>query len=72
MRELTISEQAALELLGDFQPTVNPLDCKIKGYVNGNKEYYDSPSLREMADALNSIAQWLDERANEAETQEKV
>ena len=72
MREFTISELATLELLGDFQPTVNPLDCMLKGSIDGHKEYISSTSLREMADALNSIAQWLDERANEAETQEKV
>ena len=72
MREFTITELAALEILGDFQPTNKPLDCRIKGSVNGNTEYYDSHSLREFADALNSIAQWLDERANEYERVEKL
>lgn len=70
MREFTDSELATLELLGDFEPTVKPLECMLKGSINGNKEYLSSTSLREMADALYSIAQWLDERAIEAE--EKV
>ena len=71
MREFTECEEATLEFLGNFGPTVDPLKCEIKGYMDG-KTYLNSTQLRELAIDLNSIAQWLDERATEAETQEKV
>jgi hypothetical protein len=76
MRELTESELETLEFLGRFGPTVDPLKCESKGYMHdsegGGKVYLSSPDLRALADDLTSIAQWLDERATEAETKEKV
>ena len=75
MRELTASEQETLELLGDFRPTVNVLHCEIKGRMidsDGDpvKVYFNSTGLRELATDLNSIAQWLDERATEHENEQ--
>jgi hypothetical protein len=72
MREFTQSEQETLEFLGRFGPTVNPLLCEIKGWTMDSdgevcKTYLSSPALRDIANDLNSIAQWLDERANEAD-----
>ena len=73
MREFTEREQETLEFLGRFGPTSNPLLCELKGWMadddGGGKVYLRSPDLRAIAEDLNSIAQWLDERATEAEEQ---
>ena len=71
MRELTERQLNALEFLGDFEPTTIVENCEIKGYMDG-KVYLNSTDLRDLADNLNSIAQWLDERATEAETKEQA
>lgn len=72
MRELTEREEETLEMLGRFGPTVNPLLCELKGWMLDSdgevcKTYLRSPDLRTIAEDLISIAQWLDERATEAE-----
>lgn len=71
MREFTKSELETLEFLGSFGPTVDPLACEVKGYMHdsegGGKVYLRSPDLRAIAEDLISIAQWLDERATQAE-----
>jgi hypothetical protein len=74
MRELTARELETLDWLGGFLPTNVITNCEIKGYMvdrdgDNCKTYLNSPSLREIAEDLNSVAQWLDERANEAEEQ---
>lgn len=68
MREFTKREQETLDWLGSFGPTVNVLACEIKGYMvdsdgDNCKTYLSSPQLRDIAEDLISIAQWLDERA---------
>ena len=72
MREFTPREQETLDWLGSFGPTVKPALCEIKGRMvddDGDvcKTYLNSTDLRAVAEDLNSIAQWLDERATEAE-----
>lgn len=72
MRELTKSELETLEFLGRFGPTVDPLLCELKGWMMDSdgdvtKVYLNSTDLRDVAGSLYSIAQWLDERATEAE-----
>lgn len=73
MREFTEREKETLDFLGCFHPTVKETDCTIKGYMADgdykdiSKIYLSSPDLRALAEDLNSIAQWLDERATEAE-----
>ncbi len=75
MREFTPREKETLEFLGRFHPTVKETDCTIKGYMHdeegGGKVYLCSPDLRALAEDLISIAQWLDERATEAEQEKK-
>ena len=74
MREFTEREQETLEFLGSFGPTVKETDCMIKGYMSDDegvgKVYLHSTALRNLAEDLNSIAQWLDERATKAEQNE--
>ena len=77
MRDFTESEQETLNFLGNFQPTVNVLDCTVKGWITDEcgdtyKTYLSSTELRDLAANLNSVAQWLDERANEYERVEKL
>ena len=78
MREFTPGEQETLQLLGNFGPTTNISDRMLKGWTIDNeadglvKTYMSSRDLREIAEDLNSIAQWLDERATEAERKEGV
>lgn len=72
MREFTKREQDTLDFLGNFGPTVKPALCEIKGWMSDDegsvcKTYLNSTDLRTLAEDLNSIAQWLDERATEAE-----
>lgn len=71
MREFTEREKETLEFLGRFGPTVDPVACELKGYMADDegvgKVYLRSPDLRAIAEDLVSIAQWLDERATEAE-----
>ena len=73
MKEFTEREQETLEFLGNFNPTVKETDCAIKGYMatgdykDITKTYLRSPDLRNLAQDLESIAQWLDERATLAE-----
>ncbi len=77
MRDFTESEQETLNFLGNFQPTVNVLDCTVKGWITDAcgdtyKTYLSSTELRDLAADLNSVAQWLDERATEYERVEKL
>lgn len=67
MRELTERQLNALEFLGNFGPTTVEKNCEVKGWMDGDKVYLNSTDLRDLADNLTSIAQWLDERATEAE-----
>ncbi len=68
MRLMTVEELDALEFLGDFGPTVNVMDCTVKGSMDGYKVYLSSTELRQLATSLSSVAQWLDERATEEES----
>ena len=69
MRELTEREQNTLEFLGNFGPTVTVQDCTVKGYMADDdgigKVYLNSRDLRAMAEDLASVAEWLDQRADQ-------
>lgn len=58
-----------MKFLGNFGPTVNVDSREIKGYMldpddgEGGKVYLDSGELRELANACNEMANWLDARA---------
>jgi hypothetical protein len=69
MRELTEREQDTLEFLGNFHPTVTVQDRMVKGYMSdsdgGGKVYLDPTDLRAMAEDLASVAEWLDQRADQ-------
>lgn len=69
MREFTQHEQDTLEFLGNFGPTATVQDRMVKGWMadseGGGKVYLDSTDLRLMAEHLVSIAQWLDDRADQ-------
>lgn len=53
--------------LGNFSPTVHAQNKEVKGYTfddeGGNKTYYSSDDLRNIASACVHVANWLDARA---------
>jgi len=53
--------------LGEFGPTVHVKNREVKGYTfddeGGNKTYYSSDDLRNIAAACIKVADWLDKRA---------
>lgn len=64
----SLKAASVLKELGEFGPTVNPVNRELKGYIDG-KCYYDSKDLRELAAACIEAADWLDLRAAMAATQ---
>lgn len=61
-----ISENAGywMEFLGNFGPTVHVNNREVRGYMDG-RTYLTSNDLRELAIALNEVADWLDKRAEQ-------
>jgi hypothetical protein len=61
-----------MKFLGNFGPTVNAHRREVKGFMldqddgDGYKAYLSSTELRELADACNEMAIWLDARADRA------
>jgi len=61
-----------MKLLGDFRPLTDLTKKEVKGYMWDSEEYgtykkyFSSNQLREMAEDLNLVAQWLDDQAKNA------
>jgi hypothetical protein len=70
--DLSNNTKSWMQLLGNFTPTVNVKDRMVKGYTidpddgSAGKTYHTSDELRELAEACNEVADWLDNRAAEA------
>ena len=65
---LSQNAKDAMQLLGDFGPTVHVANREVKGYTyntdgEGGKAYYDNNDLRNIAAGCIEVAQWLEERA---------
>ena len=72
-REVSEGSRAWMRTLGNFGPTVNPIYREVTGYMLGDsaeaeKTYYDSGELRELAAACIEVADWLDKRAELAQS----
>jgi hypothetical protein len=70
MSNWTISDEAkgTMEFLGNFGPTTNAKDRKIKGTMDdgegeSSSVYLSSDELREMAAHFIEVAGWLDAQA---------
>ena len=62
---------AEMRDLGNFGPTVRPLNREVKGYMryddgDDGRVYWDSSDLRRTAAACIRVADWLDARADAA------
>lgn len=70
MKELSIEAQQWLQVIGNFEPTINTADCLMKGWSMDEdgypcKTYYNNEDFRSMSHAANEIADWLEERADQ-------
>lgn len=66
-QDISKAAKETMKLLGNFGPTVNEQDRKVKGCMcdeeGSSKVYFNSDDLREMAAHFIEVAQWLDNRA---------
>lgn len=72
--ELSDCALEAMSTLGGFGPTANAKNREVKGnmlasYGDDTRTYFGSGELRELAEGLNEVAAWLDQRAD-ADAQE--
>ena len=69
INDLSKNARDVMYELGNFGPTVHPLNRQVKGCVNYPdmrecvKCYYDSNYLRSIASGCVEVADWLDKRA---------
>lgn len=63
--DVSDSTREILSSIGGFSPTILPEKKELKGWIAGDKEYWDSEYLRDIAAACTEAATWLDNRAGE-------
>lgn len=67
--ELSQNALNVMRDLGNFGPTIPPSKCEVKGYMldaedgGASKTYLDADNLRDYAEGLCEVADWLEERA---------